>query len=401
MRILHILGDRKLPRDPDADGSSGIVRAVLEIARAQADLEHEVTVAATGRSTWAGEFEGVRLLGLPILAWARWSIGGKRIDFRHHLPFVWLTQRQPFDVVHGHSYGYLRFLRAQVRVAHFHGDPFFKGFNNEGFDLKPDDLAMIGHTSDAQITVNALIAREIEQLLNSSGHVRVVYNAVDVARFCSDKHRADAVRLRQQWGVKPDDLVFLFAGAIVPDKGVIHLARAFARVAARASSAHLALAGTSGLWGSSTDCEPPFGMYESEVEQALRPAIESGQVHRLGKVGYADMPATYAASDALVLPSVVREGYPLVVLESMAAGRPVIASDIGGVPEILDAQTGILVPPGDEERLADAMWTLLNDHDRRASLGEAASQKANEFSWASVAQQLDAIYLDIYRRKAR
>lgn len=400
MRILHILGDRKLPRDPTAEGSSGIVRAVLEIARAQATLGHQVTVAAIARTSWKGDWEGVHLRRLPVLPWAQLAIVGKRIDFRHHLPFVWLTRSQPFDVVHGHSYGYLRFLRAQVRVAHFHGDPFFRGGADERLDLSPTDLAVIRRATDVQLTVNACFAREIEQRLNGGAHVRVIYNAVDTSRFCSNERPVEALGLRQKWGVGKADVVFLFAGAVVPDKGVIHLAHAFAHVATRAPFAHLVLAGTSDLWGGSADRQPHSPSYEDQVVQTLRPAINAGQVHLLGKVGYADMPAAYAASDALILPSIVREGCPLVVLESMAAGRAVIASNVGGIPEIVDAQTGILVPPGDEERLADAMWSLLNDRDRLAKLGAYASQKAKAYSWDAVAKQLDSIYLGVYQRKA-
>ncbi len=401
MRVLHLLGDRKLPRDPDAEGSSGIVRAVLELARAQTALGHQVTVAATGYTSWKTEWEGVHLRGMPMLAWARWSIGGKTIDFRHHLPLVWLTRRQTFDVVHGHSYGYLRFLRARARIAHFHGDPFFKGQPGESLDLKPADLATIARVTDAQITVNQCFAREIERRLNGRAHVRVVHNAVDVARFGSAENLSAARVLRQTWRAEESDVVFLFAGAIVPDKGVIFLARAFARVAAQTRSAHLVIAGASGLWGRSTDRQTPFGRYQSEIEQVLRPAIESGQVHRLGKVAFADMPAVYAAADVLILPSIVREGCPMVILEAMAAGRAVIATEVGGVPEIVDARTSILVPPGDDEQLATAMGALLGDRARLTSLGTSARQKAAALSWETAALQLDTIYQEIERRKSR
>jgi glycosyltransferase involved in cell wall biosynthesis len=164
---------------------------------------------------------------------------------------------------------------------------------------------------------------------------------------------------------------------------------------------HLVIAGASELWGRSVDRHTAFASYENQVKHALQTAIDAGRVHLLGKVAYADMPAVYAAADVLVLPSIVQEGCPLVILEAMAAGRAVIATEVGGIPELVDARTGMLVPPGDDTQLAAAMRALLDDRGRLASLGATARQKVETFSWEAAARQIDSIYQDVDRQKSR
>jgi glycosyltransferase involved in cell wall biosynthesis len=397
--ILHILGERQLPHNPDASGVSGVVRAALELARAQVVLGHKVTVAAIGGQAWSGEWHGVQLVGLVRQPWARVCMNGRVLDLRAHLPYVQLTHRHSYDVAHGHLYSYLRFLRARRRVIHIHADPFYKGSHNEGIDMKAADFLCMARYSHAQVAVSHFVAGELERGLEGRGSVHVVPNGVDSEYFDAQRWRAAGLELRTRWGARPDHIVLLYAGAIVPEKGVIQLARAFARLAADIPGMHLALVGASALWGSELGQLGYHDDYERAVREALRVPAEAGRVHFLGKLPVAQMPAAYAASDVTVVPSVWCEAFGLVALEALASGRPVIASQTGGLVEIVNEQNGRLVPPGDEQALEAALSNLASNADLRKRLGAAARRQALQFSWEAAARQLDAIYQDISARK--
>lgn len=395
MNILHLVGDRQLPPDPEQADISGVVRVALELARAQADMGYQATVARIGRENWQSSWKGIRLLGLKGVPWARWQVGQTTLDFRQHLPYMLLTLRSRFDIVHGHLYSYMRFLRARARVVHIHGDPYYRGSRNEGIDLKPLDLQCIARYSDRQIAISQFVADELQRGFGSAGHVVTVHNGIEASHFARERWQAEGQRLRESWQVAQDTVVFLFAGAIVAEKGMIHLARAFTRLAEQRPDVHLAIAGSSELWGGALSEQGIHSEYERGVKQVLQPLYSAGRVHFLGKVPAARMPAVYHASDVLVVPSVWREGFGLVSLEGLASGRPVIASQTGGLVEVVNEQCGMLVPPADEEALEQAMGVLASDPAQRAQLGEAARQRAQLFSWTAAAQRLDTLYREL------
>jgi glycosyltransferase involved in cell wall biosynthesis len=135
------------------------------------------------------------------------------------------------------------------------------------------------------------------------------------------------------------------------------------------------------------------GRERGAVEQELR---ASGVGHRVTLLGdRRDVPELLAAADVFVLSS-RSEGAPLSILEAMAAGLPVVASDVGGVGElVVDGETGLIVPPGDPARLAQALARMLEDGALRERLGAAGRARARErFDLAA----LRAAHLDLYER---
>jgi glycosyltransferase involved in cell wall biosynthesis len=141
-----------------------------------------------------------------------------------------------------------------------------------------------------------------------------------------------------------------------------------------------------------------------DIEQggAFRRALEAeaealGVAGRVVFTGYrAEVDSLLAALDVFVLPSTV-EGLPMTILEAMAQGTPVVATAVGGTPEVVSAETGLLVPPGDTEALAAALRALLADRGRARSLGEAGRRRVEaEFS----AQAMAARVLELYAEAA-
>jgi glycosyltransferase involved in cell wall biosynthesis len=122
-------------------------------------------------------------------------------------------------------------------------------------------------------------------------------------------------------------------------------------------------------------------------------------VRFVGRVPHADVGAWMRASDVLVLPS-RSEGLPTVICEAMVAGRAVIATAVGGTPELVDdGVTGRLIPPGDTAVLADALRDILDTPGRATTLGDAAAQRArNTLTWDAVAGQIESVYRDVIDR---
>lgn len=133
------------------------------------------------------------------------------------------------------------------------------------------------------------------------------------------------------------------------------------------------------------------GRYEQELRRA---AGEAGVADRVVLAGYRDdVPALLAGCDVFCLPSSM-EGLPLVVLEAMAQARPVVASAVGGTPElVVDGETGVLVPPGDVDALVTALAGLLADPDRARRLGEAGRRRvAEHFRADELAERVIGLY---------
>jgi glycosyltransferase involved in cell wall biosynthesis len=100
-----------------------------------------------------------------------------------------------------------------------------------------------------------------------------------------------------------------------------------------------------------------------------------------------------------VLPSICLDACPTTVLEAMASGRPVIATTTGGIVDMIaDGENGLLVPPGDEDKLAEAMARLLNDADLRARLAAGAAERIQRFTASAVVERLEAVYARVAPR---
>jgi glycosyltransferase involved in cell wall biosynthesis len=204
-------------------------------------------------------------------------------------------------------------------------------------------------------------------------HLHVIPNAVDTARFAKGNAERDA--LRSTWQVFPDIPIVGALGRFAPEKGFAHLLRAIPSV----GGAQFIIAGAGPLEGSLRGL-------------AAAHCIDD----RVRFVGLVRDPARlYPALDLLVIPSLV-EGVPLVLLEAMAAGVPVVASDLPGIREALGRPVaGRLVPAGDEAALAAGIRRALEDRGESKRLAAIAQSRAIlEYDSASVAARL----ADVYRR---
>ena len=383
----------------------GTERVALEIAKRQVVNGHDVTVASMATTSWSGTWEGVQCLHLEPYRWAKIRYRGRNRKLEVHLPlafFVWFGR---FDIVHLHEYIVTRFFRSIPNVMHFHNDPLGGLSATEFAAYVPRYSRQLGK-SDAQIAVSEFVAarlRLVHQTAGCAAPANIVTNqsGVDLSLFPRQQMAEDRTKIRQQLGLRETDVLFLFAGALRPEKGGDVLARAFKRLLEEYPNAYLAIAGGSDLWVNPiAEISDETNSIEDNIRDVLKGAIAQRRAFLLGLIPPTDLPGIYAAADVFVLPTSIQEGFGLVVLESFAAVRPVIATRSGGIPELVkDRKNGLLVSRGDDKELYEAMRELLLDKELRVRFGNEGCKTASEMSWENTVQRLEVIYAGIFEKR--
>jgi phosphatidylinositol alpha-mannosyltransferase len=201
------------------------------------------------------------------------------------------------------------------------------------------------------------------------GDYEIVPNAIDVDTFAAPARRPAAM---------PADRPYvLYVGRMEPRKGVEHLVRAMAQVREAVANAHLVVIGNG----------PDRNPLESLARTLNVPVLFAGRVDD------ADLPGFYQAADVVCSPSVADESFGIVLLEAMAAGRPVVASDVAGYAELLEsAGCSRLVPAGDANALAREITAVLENSELARTLGEHGAAAAKKYDWGVVSRRLERIY---------
>ena len=229
--------------------------------------------------------------------------------------------------------------------------------------------------SNAVIAVSEEVARSCARVYGQL-HVPVIPNGIPPGgrAKCPDARAA----IRRSLGIGKDSFVFCCVARLRAVKNHKTLLDAFAGIGVQ-TGAHLILAGG--------------GELRSELEAQARELRIAAQTHFLGERD--NIAALLAASDAFVLPS-ISEGTPLSVLEAMMAGLPIVATSVGGMPELVRSGTeGLLAPPSNIAALRDAMTRMISDKDARHAMSQAARERATARFDATV---MARSYLSAYGR---
>lgn len=212
---------------------------------------------------------------------------------------------------------------------------------------------------------------------------QVIYDSLDIAAFGGGE--GGGARVRDELGLDAEDQLITNVGRLVPWKGQDIFCQAMARVAASNPRVKALIVGA----------HPPNRAGE-EYFRSLQGIVE--QLGLRGRVIFSgfrrDVPDILAASDIVVHSASMPEPFGRIIVEAMAAGRPVVATAAGGVLEILEHQkTGLLVPLESAERMADAIETLLRDPEHAARMGDAAQQDvATRFAPERFSRAIQQVY---------
>lgn len=354
----------------ETDGPGGAETVLLNLAEELRRRGHTVVPVVRG---WLEEQLRVRGFEPEILGLGRGVDWACVADLFRHL------RRRRIDVLHSHEFTMAVYGAAVARLARvthvitMHGGGHFAERRRRRAALR-----WAFRRSRVAVGVSRATAMSLERTLAiPCGTVEVIPNGVPI-------REGDAVAARRRLGLGPADRLILAIGNLYPVKGHAVLLRALAQLEERSPGLPwcAAIAGR--------------GQEETSLHQ-LAEAL--GIAERVRLLGFrSDTADLLAAAQIVALPS-LSEGLPLVLLEAMGAGRAVVASAVGGIPEVISpGRDGLLVTPGDVPELATALERLLRNSEERARLGQAARRLAIERY--SVQAMTDA-YEEVYGYRGR
>jgi phosphatidylinositol alpha-mannosyltransferase len=353
------------PYDWHAPG--GVQVHVRQLASHLASRGHQVLVIAPGDRPAVEPW--VRIVGRPSPV----RFNGSRVPVCFG-PRVALAVRRTLrdfvpDVVHVHehlspsvSMFATAFSEAPV-VATFHA----------GYELSISSIlysveALLLWRLSRQVTDGIAVSLAAAATIRSRARIRlqIVPNGIDVDRFSVPRARGSARR------------TMLFVGRLEPRKGFGDAVRAFEALARSLPNVDLLVVGS--------------GPGQDAIRH-LAPSLRD-RVTMLGALPNESLPHHYAAADVFVAPSTGRESFGVVLLEAMAAGLPIVTSDIEGYREVVrHEREGLLVPPSDPLAVAHAVSRLIGDDALARRLGDAGRIRARDYAWTRVAGEVEAVYI--------
>jgi glycosyltransferase involved in cell wall biosynthesis len=389
MRILHIV--TAFPRQ----AGDPIAPWLVELLRRLHSRGHEIDVLASSyRGLGDEDHDGIRVHRFRYFParWERLTHEETAPDRMRRSPLyavmplfflvggMWrawqLARRKRYDIVHVHWPMPMALLAwAARRARRMPMVTTFYGIELRWVQSRLPFLRWLirwsAKASAQVVAISTYTARELRKFVNVSIEV-IPYTAELSPPLSAPAHSQEAERS------------ILFVGRLIERKGVSHVIRALGAVRQR-TPARLVVIGE--------------GPERPQLEQLARDVGVAAHVDFRGRVSDEELRRAYAAADVFVLPSVLdarqdTEGLGVVLLEAMNYSVPVIASDIGGITDIVQHErTGLLVPPGNEAALANALTCVLGDRALARSLGEAGRQRLREaFSWDAIVDRWEEVY---------
>jgi len=338
---------------------------------------HTVRIVTASHGLQPSQDGDVIRIGKGISVPSNGSMGNITVSPRFNSQVRTLLDAERFDLLHFHE-PFVPFLSLvlldqsrSVNVATFHA---YAGWSL-AYQFGRRVLGHYGRRLHGRIAVSAAARHFADRYF--PGDYKVIPNGVDISRF-------EAAEPIERWrdGIRN----IFFVGRLENRKGVMDLLKAYRLLRKAGCECRLLLAGA--------------GPLEKQVRRYLL-TRRTGGVELLGRISDTEKARLFATADVFVAPATGRESFGIVLLEAMAAGKPIVASDIHGYRSVVRrGEQGLLVPPQNPRALAGALARLLSDDALRERMGASGRERVRQFSWESVTAKVEAYYEFVIRRLA-
>jgi len=284
-----------------------------------------------------------------------------------------ILKQEHFDIVHVHEPTVPILSLVVLRHSHALNVGTFHAYreSNVLYEYMRPLVQRVINRLNGRIFVSDVVREYINRYF--PGEFTIIPNGIDCARFAAP-NLAPIERFNDG---RPN---ILFVGRMEKRKGFRHLIRAFQSIKQTVPDARLIVCGAF-----NDNEKAPFIRYAR--------ATRLRSVHFVGYVAPEDLPRYYRTATLFCAPSTGFESFGIILLEAMAAGTPIVASDIAGYRQVVETGCdGLLVPPEDEPALARGIIDLLRNPQRRAEMSECGKRKAAQFDWSIIAHRV----LDYY-----
>jgi len=351
------------PLPPPFGGMANQTRQLAQLLREEGATVELIQVNQAYRPQWVSRFKGLRAIFRLINYTAQLWQAANHVQLFHvmansgwswHLfaaPVIWIGKIKGVPV-----------------IINYRGGEAGAFFDKSFFWVKPS----LDRTTEIIVPSGFL-----EAVFNKRGYsTRIVPNIIDLSRFSP---KENSIHSLQQKIV----INILAARNLEPIYGNATVLHAFKLVKEKISAAHLTIAGS--------------GFEEEHLKKLAKELAIENSVTFTGRIDNKDMPALYQSADIMVNGSLV-DNMPISLLESLACAIPIVSTDSGGIPQLVEHEkTALLVAAKDHTAMADALLTLINDDTKRNKIVENGLKSIEQYTWLNVKNSLLPIYNEIIK----
>jgi phosphatidylinositol alpha-mannosyltransferase len=351
----------------------GVVNHITSLGSHLAQMGHQVKFIAPASSPITTLGDRFIHIGKPRAIPVSGSVARVTISPWLSTKIVEMFKKEKFDIVHLHEPLMPMLCTTMLRMSRTANVGTFHAFNGKGYSIAKPFGPIFFKRWFSKLDGHIAVSKPAEKFAHKyfPADYSIIPNGIDTRHFSPKVAPIDEFC--------DGKLNILFVGRLEKRKGADYLLKAYQRVKHDIPNSRLIIVGP----GTRLRRK-----YEKQVKKHdLKDVVFSGYT------SYQELPRYYKTADVFCAPATGWESFGIVLLEAMAVGKPIVASNIDGYASILThGAEGLLVPPKDEKGLAQALISLLRDEALRQEMGARGILKAQEYDWEHIAQRVEGLY---------